>query len=333
MFLLFYMASAGIFPLPPLRHPVTRFPQLAARPGSANCSTHWFEQRIDHFSPQLPPSGVSTYKQRYFVCGAEYRTSMDDPIFFYVGNEADVTLYVNATGLMWESAPAFHATMVFAEHRYFGASLPFGAATSQHMQYLSTEQALADYATLIFALRAGTGGTPALPHGAPQAAAFIGFGGSYGGMLGSWLRMKFPSALDGMIAGSAPIESFLGETPPYDTGSYAKGVTLDASVAGGAAAGCAEAVSAAWGAISRLGTTAAGRRSLETTFRLCPASRPLEEHNTTSVSFWAQSAMDYMAMGSYPYPSSYILNGALDGRIRNVAFADAARIYPAWRLD
>jgi hypothetical protein len=36
----------------------------------------------------------------------------------YLGNEADVTLYLNNTGLMWESAPSFRALLVFAEHRH-----------------------------------------------------------------------------------------------------------------------------------------------------------------------------------------------------------------------
>ena len=38
-------------------------------------------------------------------------------VFFYVGNEADVTLYVEHTGLMWENAQAMNARIVFAEHR------------------------------------------------------------------------------------------------------------------------------------------------------------------------------------------------------------------------
>lgn len=43
------------------------------------------------------------------------------------GNEADVSLYVGASGLMWENAPDFKALLVFAEHRFYGESLPFGA--------------------------------------------------------------------------------------------------------------------------------------------------------------------------------------------------------------
>ncbi len=31
---------------------------------------------------------------------------------------------MNATGLMWENAPSFNALIVFAEHRFFGKSLP-----------------------------------------------------------------------------------------------------------------------------------------------------------------------------------------------------------------
>lgn len=38
-----------------------------------------------------------------------------------------MSLYVGATGLMWENAPDFNALLVFAEHRFYGESLPFGA--------------------------------------------------------------------------------------------------------------------------------------------------------------------------------------------------------------
>lgn len=34
-----------------------------------------------------------------------------------------------------------------------------------------------------------------------------------GGMLASWMRLKYPHILDGAIAGSAPIWSYLGEHP------------------------------------------------------------------------------------------------------------------------
>ena len=36
-----------------------------------------------------------------------------------------------------------------------------------------------------------------------------------GGMLASWMRLKYPHILDGAIAGSAPIWSYLGEHPVH----------------------------------------------------------------------------------------------------------------------
>lgn len=94
-----------------------------------------------------------------------------------------VLLYVNATGLMWENAKEFGAMLIFAEHRYYGESLPFGADTFKHMQWLTTEQALADYASLIYDLKSKR---------SLEDVPVIGFGGSYGGMLGAWGRLKYP---------------------------------------------------------------------------------------------------------------------------------------------
>jgi hypothetical protein len=41
--------------------------------------------------------------------------------------------------------------IIFAEHRYYGESLPFGeySFTPQNISYLSAEQGLADYATMV----------------------------------------------------------------------------------------------------------------------------------------------------------------------------------------
>lgn len=47
----------------------------------------------------------------------------------------------------------------------------------------------------------------------PMTPVYV-FGGSYGGMLATWLRMKYPTTFHGAIASSAPILWFKGATDP-----------------------------------------------------------------------------------------------------------------------
>ena len=57
---------------------------------------------------------------------------------------------------MWDIAPQFEAMVVFAEHRYYGNSLPFGKESyvdAAHLTYLTSGQALADFAELATDLR------------------------------------------------------------------------------------------------------------------------------------------------------------------------------------
>ena len=167
--------------LPPARHP-----------GVRNTTLQWHTQRLDHFScakslhdfqdhsPTVPfnhaaaaellclsdtPTLASchsygddrTFRQRVFL-NADHWHGPGAPILFYCGNEANVELYVNATGLMWERASELGALLVWAEHRYYGASLPFPEASSWEtnsslLRWLTMEQALADYAEIIYTIK------------------------------------------------------------------------------------------------------------------------------------------------------------------------------------
>ena len=57
---------------------------------------------------------------------------------------------------MWDLAGEFGAAIVFAEHRFYGKSMPAGNdsyRTVENLGYLSSTQALADFAQLITFLK------------------------------------------------------------------------------------------------------------------------------------------------------------------------------------
>ena len=210
---------------------VASSPFSSPHPSTANCTLKWFDQLEDHFSF----ANSKTFKQRYFVCdppGAPTRWQPNQTILFYTGNEANVELYVNSTGFAWEHAAELDARMIFMEHRFYGQSLVPGAgdAGGGDLHLLTMEQALADYARAIYVLKQNLDSA---------ASPVIALGGSYGGMLSAWLRMKYPGSVQGAIAGSAPILAFdgLGGGLRWDSNAYWRVVTRDATPAAGAVDG------------------------------------------------------------------------------------------------
>lgn len=143
----------------------------------------WFDATIDHFDNHGADS--ATYPMRYLV-DTTYFDEEKGPIIFYAGNEGDVWTFWDASGFMHTTlAEEFGALVVFGEHRFYGESMPFGDETfdRNNLNMLTVEQAMFDYVELIKMIKQ--------TQGLEDRAVIVG-GGSYGGMLSAWLRMKYP---------------------------------------------------------------------------------------------------------------------------------------------
>uniref|UniRef100_A0A5S6QIY8 Lysosomal Pro-X carboxypeptidase n=1 Tax=Trichuris muris TaxID=70415 RepID=A0A5S6QIY8_TRIMR len=196
------------------------------------------------------------------------------------------------TGFMWDNAEAFSAMLVFAEHRYYGKSLPFGNMSRNVLGKLSSSQALADFAVLISHLKSTFGGAAYLP--------VIAFGGSYGGMLAAWMRIKYPHLIDGAIAASAPVAQFPGLTP------CSAFTDITTEVFRNTSSPCAVSISRSWSAIRTLGATTKGRRKLVDIFKLCNESDLAFKNNVTQLVNWLSDIYGTLAMVNYPYETDFL---------------------------
>eukprot|EP01087_Luapelamoeba_hula_P025072 TRINITY_DN977_c0_g1_i1.p1 TRINITY_DN977_c0_g1~~TRINITY_DN977_c0_g1_i1.p1 ORF type:complete len:531 (+),score=76.80 TRINITY_DN977_c0_g1_i1:216-1595(+) len=260
--------------------------------------TEFYTQFLDHFNFEAVPT---TYQQRYLIAdeywgkGPKYPNGCRGPVFFYTGNEAPVTDYYTASGLFTQVlAPKYGGLLVFAEHRYFGESMPFGNSSFDKgkIGFCSTDQALADYATLLTDLLASLNAT---------SCPVIAFGGSYGGMLTAWFRMKYPNIVMGGLAASAPFAF-------YDTGVSPYIFTETATATFGAAKErCDSTLASALKLMNSLSRTQAGRDRIAKSFKLCnvSTSSPLSLAGAQAVIGWVESGLVGMAMLDYPYSTDY----------------------------
>mmetsp|Transcript_31186 Transcript_31186/g.62342 ORF Transcript_31186/g.62342 Transcript_31186/m.62342 type:complete len:680 (-) Transcript_31186:115-2154(-) len=277
-----------------------------ALPSTLNCTWVYYEQTLDHFARGATRGGGETFSQRLCLFdGFVKEKGSPSVVLFYTGNESPVEEYVNNTGLMWEVGYEVRALLVFAEHRYEGESVPDQVGMPHCASYVTVEQSLADYAAIIHWLRGSfSPSTIEVP--------FVAVGGSYGGMLSSWLRIKYPFAVAGAIAASAPIFGFAKQSPPLDGSAVA--TSRGFSEAGGNPPDslCSSNLLAAWPLMKQLGTTTEGRALLEAELGLCS---PLASEAEVNVLLQTVQATFFdLSEGDYPFESTYITSAVGPGQ-------------------
>uniref|UniRef100_A0ACD5ZSF5 Uncharacterized protein n=1 Tax=Avena sativa TaxID=4498 RepID=A0ACD5ZSF5_AVESA len=276
-----------------------------AADGSGNASTaaakqpftaHFFPQELDHFT--FTPNSSRVFAQKYLLNDTFWRkpnctgAASAGPLFVYTGNEGDIEWFATNTGFMFDIAPEFGALLVFIEHRFYGESMPFGNDDSYNsadtLGYLTSTQALADFAILITSLKTNLS--------VPDAPVVV-FGGSYGGMLASWFKLKYPHVAMGALASSAPILQFDHITPWT---SFDDAVSQDFK---SESLNCFSVIKAVWDVLDARGSNATGLLELSKTFRACKTVQ-----YAGSLTSWLYTAFTYTAMTDYPTPADFLQN-------------------------
>ncbi|XP_797434.4 dipeptidyl peptidase 2 [Strongylocentrotus purpuratus] len=260
----------------------------------------FFDQFIDHFNSES--HGKQTFRQRYFVTD-DYWQKGSGPIFFYTGNEGAIESFFDNTGYIFDIAPEFGALVIFAEHRYYGKSLPLGnqSFTPANLGLLTVEQALADYATLITSLKEEPG---------LQDSPLVVFGGSYGGMLSAYMRMKYPHLVAGALAASAPVYSTANESSQT---YFFQTVTKDFYDVD---TNCPDLVRAGFATLDQLaGQGTSGLNKISTAFHLCKSL--VSKADYYHLLGWIRNSFTYQAMLDYPYSASFM--GSLPANPVNVS--------------
>ncbi|XP_021692132.2 uncharacterized protein LOC110673333 [Hevea brasiliensis] len=268
----------------------TREPSIDLAP---EYEIHYYTQTLDHFN--YKPGSYATFQQRYIL---NYKywggANTSSPIIVYTGEEDDVTYDVD--GFILELAACFKALLLYIEHRYYGESMPFGSENQAFQNantfgYLSSEQALADYAQVITNVKKNL---------SAESCPAIAVGGSYGGMLASWFRLKYPHIAIGALASSSPILYFDDITPQN---GYHVIVTKDFR---DTSESCYNTIKQSWSEIDRIAAEPNGLMTLSNKFNVCS---PLN----TSQELKDYLGLVYVVAAQYDNPPYYPLENMCRG--------------------
>ncbi|CAN1252768.1 Lysosomal Pro-X carboxypeptidase [Linum perenne] len=263
--------------------------------------TLFYNQTLDHFN--YAPQSYVTFQQRYVINSRHFTAGTAGTILVYFGAEAPLDNDLRSIGFLSENGATFGALLVYIEHRYYGESIPFNSreeafSNASTLGYFNSQQAIADYAEIILHVKEqfNAGDSPV-----------IVFGGSYGGMLATWFRLKYPHIAIGALASSAPILYF-DDITPQD--GYYNVVTKDFK---DASETCYQTIRKSWVELDELASKPDGLLNLSQKFKTC---LPLKD-----VSLLKDSIGDmYARAAQYNTPPTYPVDKickAIDGASEN----------------
>ncbi|XP_076888494.1 uncharacterized protein LOC143538943, partial [Bidens hawaiensis] len=283
-------------PLSPV-NPLLKDPTHVSAAVSNDFETFFYNQTLDRFN--YNPGSYAKFQHRYIMNSKWWGgANTSSPIFAYLCGEGTIDQDVGFLGFLTENAPHFKALVVYLEHRFYGESNPAGLmggpGSMDAMKespknetirgYFNSAQALADYAELLLHIK-----NKLHAHNSP----IIVIGGSYGGMLASWFRLKYPHIALGALASSAPILYF-DDITPQD--GYYSIVTKDFKEA---SENCYKTIKQSWHELDKVASTPNGLAILSQKFKTCSPLKEYSELGDYLDSVYAV-AVQYNAPPNYP---------------------------------
>jgi serine protease 16 len=177
-------------------------------------STHFYDSAVkDHFTTSIATAKEPKWSQRYYVDSTFWKGE-GYPVFLYIGGEGPQSA-PSSRLFMWTLAEQHGALMISLEHRYYGESWPVPDMTDENLVYLTSEQALSDIARFVTYVNSvdpaaapdgdANSSPPLVLPASTAASKWVAFGGSYPGNLATWLKLKYPALVEGVVGSSAPV--------------------------------------------------------------------------------------------------------------------------------
>jgi len=235
----------------------------------------WFNQTLDHFNFQ----DSRTWKQRYFVNDSFFNSDLEgSPIFLLIQGEGPANPFDVMFFQMSVWAQQYGALQFAVEHRFYGQSQPFSDWSTENLQYLSSEQALADLANFVEKMKEIYNA---------QNSPVITFGGSYSGDLASWFRLKYPHVTIGSVASSAPVQATLDFFEYLDV--------VEESLSDITGIECDQNIAEATKLIQQMLETQNGQNKIETLFNTCSSFKNQNDISNfmSSIMGWFMSTVQY----------------------------------------
>ncbi|KAF2321723.1 hypothetical protein GH714_001860 [Hevea brasiliensis] len=228
---------------------------------------HYYRQTLDHFN--YKPESYATFQHRYIL---NYKywggANTSSPIFVYTGEEGDITYDVEG----------FILDLLVLKHPWI----------------LELRTSLSRLCTGVVHVKKNL---------SAENCPAIAVGGSYGGMLASWFRLKYPHIIIGALASSAPILYFEDITPQDGYHAVVSRNFRNTSES------CYNTIKKSWSEIDRVGAETNGLLTLGNIFNSC---MPLNS---------SQELKDYLALiykvsAQFDNPPDYYVENlckAIDG--------------------